>query len=237
MIFACVSCDDSLDEVYQATDEIMRSKLIKSIKILRGKEPAKTYSFTYTENNLLESFTIPESDQITMKYNEGNGELTNFEEVADKIFYSDLVIKNPYDYDEIEMYIVSNNKQGDPSLIKMYLIEDGDVNTVSAEITYDQNPNIYKPYLMAGGIVEGADEKELDKGRGFYFKSENLPKHKPLTIKYFNQSGVLEHMYIVEYEYDKKQQVTKSVVSYFNIEEGNSPEITIVLYSYMKDVD
>lgn len=239
MIFTCVSCDDSLDEVYQDFDQANREQFLESIKIIHDDvetEP-QIYGFTYTENNTLESFTIPESDQITMKYNKENGELTNFEEVADKIFYSDLIFKNPYEYEDIEMYFVSDNKEGDPSLIKMYLIEDGDVKIVSAEITYDQNPNIYKPYLMAGGIVEGADGKELYKGRGLYFKSKNLPKHNPLTIKYFNQSGEPEHIYFVEYEYNKKQLVTKSVVNYFNIEEGTSPEITTVLYAYMKDVD
>lgn len=234
VIFGCLSCNDDLDEVYQATDKIVRSKLIKSIIVdSYDMESPKTYNFNYTEENYLESFTNGNSDPVKMTYNKDDGSLVNLEEVAAKIFYSDLIFKIPYDYDKFIIYLKETNKQGDPTLIKLLLIKDGEVRTKYVKTAYDQTLNNYRPYLMAGGLIVATDQSNSQEGREQFFKSKFVPSKKPSNITYLDQNGKQEHMYFAEYQYNEKQLVTRGEVTYFNIISGDSPEVTFVLFSYM----
>jgi len=233
MVFVFIGCNDSLDEIYQATDEIVRSKLIKSIEVRFNLNPPEIYNFNYTEDNYLESFTNGNSVSVKMAYNKDDGSLVNFEEVASKIFYSDLIFKIPYDYDEFIINLKETNKQGDPTLIKLLLIKDGEVITKYVKTAYDQTLNNYRPYLMAGGLIFATDQSNSQEGREQFFKSKFVPSKKPSNITYLDQNGKPEHMYFAEYQYNEKQLVTRGEVTYFNIISGDNPEVTIVFYSYL----
>lgn len=238
VIFVCLSCNDNLDEVYQATDKIVRSKLIKSIIVdSDDMESPKTYKFNYTEDNYLESFTDGNSGSVKMKYNKVDGSLVNFEEVAAKIFYVDFLFSAAYsgDYKGGEVFVKESDEEvGNPTVIKMILTEeDGTSKNSDIEISYDLSPNIYRPYLVAGGIVDAADKRSPLEGRGTYFTSKFLPTNNPSILTYKNNSGDIEHYYSIQYAYDNKQRVTTVEIMHFDVTTGGSPEFTTVLYSYM----
>lgn len=237
LIFVFLSCDDSLDEVYQDADQILRSRLIESIKVDPSEGSIEDYKFNYNENITLESFNTSESEIINLEYNE-NGELTNSDEVIENIFYIDDILQIPYSYKSIDMYIDQKNEQGDPTKIKMYLTKEGETRPVSVEITYDSAPNIYRPYLVAGGILAAADKEEPTAGRMLYFTSEYVPKHNLSSVTYINQEAKEEHIFVLTNEYNNKKLVTKTDITHFDVSEpGSSPktETTTLLYSYVRD--
>lgn len=237
MVIMFLSCDDSLDEVYQDANAIVRSKLINSITEINSEEKPTTYNFKYDEKNRLLSFSN-ESEETTLEYSK-QGELTNSKEVIENIFYIDNILQIPYPDESIEMYIVQKNEQGDPTLIKMYLTnKKGETRPVSVEITYDPVPNIYRPYLVAGGILAAADKEEPTAGRMLYFTSDYVPKYNLSSITYINKDAKEEHIFFLTNEYNNKKLVTKTVVKHLDVSDpGSSPkkETTTLLYSYVRD--
>ncbi|WP_417359890.1 hypothetical protein [Galbibacter sp.] len=238
-----VSCNDDLDEVLQDFEKASRDRLFESVEIIKDGEDSDSqkYSFTYDEDNTLIKFTDSDSDAgpITLLYDDDK--LTNFKEVADKIFYSDLII-NPYQ-GEYKKFVIDrigyNGTGNNPDWIKMDLTDKENITKhVYVDINYDLQPNIYKPYLMSGGIVEAADQVLSPKEREAYFTSKLLAKNNPLTINFQNGNDELEHMYTIQYDFDEdKRRVNKAVITYFDFTTGQSPvaDVTTVIYSYLKD--
>src|SRR5699024_911328 len=135
--------------------------------------------------------------------------------VIENIFYIDDILEIPYTYEEMEMYIVQKNELGDPTLVKMYLTDKGETKAVSVEITYDPVPNIYRPYLVAGGILAAADKEEPTAGRMLYFTSYYVPKYNLSSITYINKDAKEEHKFFLTNEYNNKKLVTKTDITHF----------------------
>lgn len=239
VVFTCViSCDDSLDEIFQESSKINTERLLESVEVYFG-EKEQAYTFEYNDDFQLKKLTYKdngseEKESVELEYAEENGRLNNFEDVIKQIFYIDSIFKIPYEYDSFYIRAQENNSQGYPSLIKMNLdMEDGSSIYKYVKITYDQNPNIYKPYLMAGGIMEAAEQNVLNEGRSQLFESTFISPNNPSSIAFFDENNILEHMYFTDYEYDKKQRISSGTITYFDIIQSEKPEITTVIYSYL----
>jgi len=241
VMFVAVSCDDSLDEVQQDIQIVKRERLLEKVQILTKEAIKQVYTFTYDKDNILSSFSIPDSEPISLEYDD-DGTLSNFEKVVDDIFFSDLIFKNPYNQFVILDVDVKDRdkKTNNPTVVKMILeATDKTVKIIDVEIIYDNSANIYKPYLRAGGIVEAAEQHSSMEGRSVYFTNEFLPINNPVNITFKTKEGNLEHMYSVQYKYDDKLRVTESVVTYFDMttDKTPAPVVTTVLYDYLKEIE
>lgn len=242
VMFVAVSCDDSLDEVQQDIQIVKRERLLEKVQILTKEAIKQVYTFTYDKDNILSSFSIPDSEPISLEYDD-DGTLSNFEKVVDDIFFSDLIFKNPYssEFESFELLVKDRDKKtNNPTVVKMILVAtDKTVKDIDVEIKYDNSANIYRPYLRAGGIVEAAEQHSSMEGRVVYFTNGFLPINNPISIMFKTKEGKLERMYSVQYKYDDKLRVTESVVTYFDMttEKTPAPVVTTVLYDYLKEIE
>lgn len=238
-MFACVSCNDSLDEVLQDFDKTIPERFVKSIRIVDDGS-LQTYEFNYNDDYKLISFTDSKSKLIALEHDEDDDKLTNFDIVGNHIFYSDIIFKNPYelDYDNVEIELKKRNGIiGNPIALKMVLTPKvGSIKYIDVEITYDNAPNTYKPYLEAGGVLDAAAEVVSLKGRGQYFTQEFLPTNNPTSIVFRNSENEIEHVYSVLSKYDYMKRVTMCEVTHLDHTTGSPliPKTQWVYFEYLK---
>ncbi|WP_156800279.1 hypothetical protein [Galbibacter marinus] len=235
VVFTCViSCDDSLDEIFQESVQINREHLLKSIKITNNdSKVGKLYEFNYSQKQdtllFINTTIVPgddpeegddyQSPELKFEYNEDNGELKNFESLVEGqqgeegIVYLDLLIPNPYNDPKPEFYVLEQDRYSNPTLLRMIVKEDEEVKLLYVNITYDTELNPYKPYLELAGVIEAADSKANISGRRQFFTSEFLPTFNPTNIEFWNENQ-LEHRYWFIPEYDEKYRITKANVYY-----------------------
>src|SRR5690606_34379924 len=141
VVFTCViSCDDSLDEIFQESVQINREHLLKSIKITNDdSKVGKLYEFNYSQKQdtllFINTTIVPGDDteedadyqslKFKFEYNKDNGKLKNFESLVDGqqgeegVIYLDLIIPNPYKDPKPEFYVLEQDRYSNPTLLRM----------------------------------------------------------------------------------------------------------------------
>lgn len=234
VIFVFASCDDSLDKIFQEPSKVKPAQLLTSIKIIPEDQEAQTYSFEYNEDLKLINFTNPGAKPFSLVYKEENGTLNNFKKVISGIFYLDKIFKIPYDHTSYDIIPQNTNELGEPYLLKLILYSEDEPPMVKyVEIGFYQLPNMFKPYLMAGGIIEAAEQNQLDQSRAQLFEGRLIPSNIPASIDFMDEDMVLEHSYDARYEYDQMQRITRGKVTYSKAGKKESTMVTELICSYL----
>lgn len=234
VIFIFASCDDSLDKIFQEPSKVKPAQLLTSITIISKDQKAQTYSFEYNENLKLINFTNLGAKPFGLVYKEETGTLNNFKEVISGIFYLDNIFKIPYDYTSYDIIPQNTDELGEPYLLKLILYSEDEPPMVKyVEIGFYQLPNMFKPYLQAGGIIEAAEQNQLEESRGQLFEGRFIPSNIPASIDFMDQDMVLEHSYDATYEYDHMQRITSGTITYSKPGKKESTTKTTISCSYL----
>ncbi|MCD8414352.1 hypothetical protein LNI90_01820 [Tenacibaculum dicentrarchi] len=242
------ACTSSATDDFEAANELAKRKTLKMITAINqanSKESASS-SFTYDVNNKLVNVSATEGSEATsvsylndgsvIKAGDGNGNSENF--AIQNLYKAPY---NVYETGDVLEYDANKNPSKIAFRDMVYNYETGEyiMETQTAELTYDTNPNLYFGTLESAGLIEILDGVSLDFGintqASEVLKARALlPTNNVTKIVYKDADQNIVGTLNIEYTYDADGYPVKGtgVATSNNKNENNEPIRVDVVYSY-----
>lgn len=238
-----IGCSSSASEDFEDVNGQIKKKRLKSISAINkdANPDTVTAQFTYDSNNKLINISGSRGTETALINYNNNGstiEVSNGNNVSESLTIEELY-KSPYEvYETGEVLEYDSNKN--PSKILFKQTEyDFNTNTYyienyTAEMFYDEKPNLYFSTLEAAGIIDILDGVELSFGINpqapEVIKAKALfPVNNLIKIIYKDADSKIIGTLNIDYTYDADGYVVKGSGTAISQNESLNTEIT---YSY-----
>lgn len=203
-----VCCEKSASEEFNDANGFVVSKLLQIISVADSEEPYEEENilFFYDDNNRLIEFT---GDGYKNLFVYKNGNLSNI--VGQSVVgNAEELYKSPYDafrYGDVKEW----DDSGNPVLIEFYDDNENNANpdeAYTAEISYDDKPNLFYYTLKSAGLIEVMDRVQFAVGilpppHEIIRARALLPVNNMKNIIYRNENGLIEYEIAIDYTYNK----------------------------------
>ncbi len=234
-----MSCSSSAtDEFEDVNGEVSKKKLKKITTNENGKELSST--FFYDANAKLEKIEGGNGIETSSFQYTNTGRLVNVSgNNANETLNVETLYQSPYKAFEAGE-VIDYDSRKNPSKILFrtekynYTTGESETITMTAELEYDEAPNLYFSTLESAGIIDILDGVQLDfssagQSSEIIKARRLLPLNNVKSIVYKNENNEVTATVDVSYTYDSDNYPTKAIAL---LTSGNETESTAVSFSY-----
>ncbi|WP_299677594.1 hypothetical protein [uncultured Tenacibaculum sp.] len=233
------SCSNSVsDDFDDMNQDVAEKRLNKISSNLNGEDIS--VGFSYDSNKKLTGITGVSRDETNSIQYTNTGDLLNVSaQGLNETLNLEELFQSPFNAYELGQ-VVSYDDNRNPSQIsfedQVYNYNTGQYETIglTAEILYDDAPNMYFYTLKAAGIIDVLDKVQLDfsmnaQASEIIKASQLLPMNNPVKFIYKNQNGGVEATIDISYTYDQDNYPINAIAV---LNAGSSSETAAVNFSY-----
>ncbi|SHI46845.1 hypothetical protein [Pseudozobellia thermophila] len=232
------SCDKSTSDEFEEVNGHVETRLLSAISVVSAQDSYENSNvlFLYDGENKLTTVT---KDNDTGIFSYDNGELANVTSGGGNLSIEELY-QSPYDafeYGEVMEY----DDNGNPYILKFieerynYMSGNMEPYYYTAQVTYDDKPNLFYKTMEAGGLIDVMDgvrlnfsiapqSQDIVKAKALFFNNN------PSQIIYKNEEGEVEYVVNISYVYDGDYPTSATVTSAYT--DGGETNTYTVSFSY-----
>ncbi|WP_299712118.1 hypothetical protein [uncultured Tenacibaculum sp.] len=234
-----ISCSNSVSDDFDDVNNDIAKKRLRQISTNSSGESLAT-SFSYDSNNKLTGVSSNLTGEITSIQYTNTGDLLNVSsQGVNETLNLETLFQSPFNAYELGQ-VVSYDDNRNPSKItfqdQVYNYSTNQYETVSltAEISYDDAPNMYFSTLEAAGVIDILDRVQLDfsmnaQASEIIKASQLLPMNNPIQFVYKNENGEIQATIDISYTYDQDNYPINAIAV---LNAGSSSETAAVNFSY-----
>ncbi|SNR17311.1 hypothetical protein [Tenacibaculum jejuense] len=234
-----ISCSNSVSDDFDDMNNDAVKKRLKKISTNQNGESLTT-SFSYDGNSKLTGVSSDFDGEATSIQYTNTGDLLNIsgQGLSETLNLEEL-FQSPYNAYQLGQ-VVSYDDNRNPSKIsfqeEVYNYNSGQYETIelTADIIYDEAPNMYFSTLEAAGVIAVLDKVQLDfsmnpQASELVKASELLPMNNPIKFIYKDENGNVSATIDISYTYDQDNYPINAIAV---LNSGSSSETSAVNFSY-----
>ncbi|WP_047246931.1 hypothetical protein [Maribacter thermophilus] len=235
------SCDKSTSDEFEEVNGNVETRLLSAISVVSAQDSDENSNvlFLYDGDNKLTTVTDGNETSI---FTYENGELANITGGSDNVSIEELY-HSPYDafeYGEVLEYDDNGNPYKLQFIEEKYNYETRDMEPYyyTAQVTYDDKPNLFYKTAEAGGLIEVMDGVRFNfniapQSQDIVKAKALFPNNNPSQIIYKNEEGEVEYVVNISYVYDGDYPTSATVTSAYT--DGGDTYVYTVAFSYISN--
>ncbi len=223
-------CEKSTSDDFEDVNGSVAEKLISSISLVSAQDPNENENvvISYDSEKRLSSITDGTGTSLFVYDNSG---LTNVTGDGDNFNVEELY-KSPYDAFKVGD-VAEHDSNGNPSKILFFVEEynyekEGYENLqYSAEISYEDTPNLYYYTMEAAGLIDVLDRVKLNfsmqpQATEILKAKVLFPNNNFSKITYKDEKGNIVYEIKADYSYDEENYPTQITVTSMSVDDSET---------------